>query len=392
LLILAVGTFVLGVDGFVLPGLLPAISSDLSVSVATAGQLTTAFAIAYAIGSPVIATVTGRMDRRVVIGVGMVAFLIGMVLQAAGPTYEVVLVGRVVAALGAAAFQANAFAVAGVLAPPERRSRAFAMIGAGSSLAAVLGVPLGLLIGQLWGWRGTLWTIAALAAVTVVLAGIGVPSVKLPATTMRTRLGVLVNPRILVLLAVSALVLAPLFLVTSYAAAVVGVSTPGDDNAILVALLVYGAGFFLGNRLVGKFADRFASLTVIIAGLGVAAAASALLAGVQHWFVPTLVALFILGLMGSTLFIPQQNRVFVAGGDVAAVALSLNGSMNYVGTAIGAVLGGAVLSLAGARWLAPAAAVLAAMVVGIALLTAPERKAKNAPAEPEEATLSPDKA
>ncbi|MER6896669.1 MFS transporter, partial [Amycolatopsis sp. NPDC000740] len=355
LVILAMGTFVLGVDGFVLPGLLANISRDLSVSVATAGQLTTVFAVAYAVGSPVIATLAGRADRRLVIGAGMSTFLGGMLLQAAGPTFGTVLAGRVVAALGAAAFQANAFAVAGVLAPAERRARAFAVIGAGSSLAAVLGVPLGLLIGQVWGWRGTLWTIAALATAAAVLAGIFVPSMTLPATTMRERLAVLVNPRILTLLAVSALVLAPSFLLIAYASAVVGISSPGSANAILVALLVNGAGFFLGNRLVGWVTDRFASLRVIAAGLGVVVVAAASLGVVQRWFVPTLVVLFLLGVLGSMLFIPQQNRVFAAGGDVAAVALSLNGSMNYVGTAIGAGAGGLVLANAGPEWLGPAA-------------------------------------
>ncbi|MER6050843.1 MFS transporter [Streptomyces sp. NPDC001793] len=393
LAILAIGTFVLGVDGFVLPGLLPDISEDLAVSTSAAGQLTTAFAVAYAIGSPVIATLTGRMDRRVVIGAGMIAFLVGMVLQAAGPTYSVVLAGRVVAALGAAAFQANAFAVAGVLAPPERRARAFAVVGAGPSLAAVLGVPFGLLIGQMWGWRGTLWTIVVLAALAAVLAAVAMPSMTLPATTMRERLAVLVNPRILILLAVSALVLAPTFLISSYAAAIVGVSTSGS-NSILGALLVYGAGFFLGNRLVGKFADRFSSLTVLTTGLGIVTLGSALLALVQHWFAPTLVALFLLGLMGSALFIPQQSRVFVAGGDAATVALSLNGSMNYVGTALGAGIGGAVLSVAGALWLAPASAALAALVAAFALLTAPERRAaqETAPARSQPAELTPNEA
>ncbi|MFE3178012.1 MFS transporter [Amycolatopsis sp. NPDC059090] len=383
LVILAMGTFVLGVDGFVLPGLLTNISRDLSVSVATAGQLTTVFAVAYAVGSPVIATLAGRADRRLVIGAGMATFLVGMLLQAAGPTFGTVLAGRVVAALGAAAFQANAFAVAGVLAPPERRARAFAVIGAGSSLAAVLGVPLGLLIGQAWGWRGTLWTIAALATAAAVLAGIFVPSMTLPATTMRERLAVLVNPRILTLLAVSALVLAPSFLLIAYASAVVGISSPGSANAILVALLVNGAGFFLGNRLVGWVTDRFASLRVIAAGLGVVVVAAASLGVVQRWFVPTLVVLFLLGVLGSMLFIPQQNRVFAAGGDVAAVALSLNGSMNYVGTAIGAGAGGLVLANAGPEWLGPAAALLAALVLAVALSTAPERQdAKLARATP----------
>ncbi len=104
LTLLAVGTFVLGVDGFVFSGLLPAVAHDLHVSVPTAGQLTTAFAVTYAASSPVIATVTGRLDRRAVLGGGMAVFLLGMAAQAAGPNFAVVLAGRVLAGVGAAAF------------------------------------------------------------------------------------------------------------------------------------------------------------------------------------------------------------------------------------------------------------------------------------------------
>jgi predicted MFS family arabinose efflux permease len=310
------------------------------------------------------------MDRRVVIGAGMVVFLLGMVLQAAGPTYGVVMTGRIVAAFGAAAFQANAFAVAGVLAPPDRRSRAFAMIAVGAGLAAVLGVPFGLLIGRLWGWRGTLWTVAALAAVSAVLAGLFVPSMRVPAATMRDRLAVLLDRRILALLTVSALMLAPLYLLGSFASAVVGVSSPGDARAILIALSGYGVGFFAGNRLAGLFADRFASLAVIVTVLGVVALDSGVLAVVEHWFPPTLAALLILGMTGPSLIVSQQNRVFVAGGDAAVIALSLSGSMNYLGAAIGSGIGGVVLADAGPLWLAPAAAVLALAVIVVAMTTA----------------------
>ncbi|GAA4201960.1 MFS transporter [Actinocatenispora rupis] len=377
---LAVGTFVLGVDGFVLPGLLSPIAADLSVSVAAAGQLTTAFAAAYAIGSPLIATATGRLDRRVVIGAGMLVFLAGMILQAAGPTYGIVLAGRVVAALGAAGFQANAFAVAGVLSRPERRARSFAVIGAGSSLASVLGVPFGLLIGQWLGWRGTMWTIVALAGLAAVLAWLAVPRVTLPATSLRSRVGVLTNPRILLLLMVSALVLMPMYLVTSYASAVVGTSRTTAD-AVVIALLAFGVGFFTGNRIVGRITDRVGPLPALTAALAVTIGVTAGLGAVQHWYVPTLAMLFGLGVVGSFLFIPQQNRVYAAGGDVAAVALGLNGSMIYVGAALGAVLGGVVLSTAGARWLAPAAAALTVAVLAVAWSTAPERRATTSPAK-----------
>lgn len=374
LVVLAVGTFVLGVDGFVLPGLLPDVARSLSVSVATAGQLGAAFAVAYAIGSPVVATVTGRVDRRTVIAVGMGVFLVGMVMQAAGGTYLVVLIGRVVSALGAAAFQANAFAVAGVLSRPERRARSFAVVGAGASLASIVGVPFGVFVGQWWGWRGAMWTIAALALVAAVLAT-RVPSVVLPATSLRQRATVFARPQLLALLVVSALVLVPLFLTTSYIAPLVAESNDGG-GAVLAALLVFGVGFFAGNRVVGRLAERFGSLRLLTVGLTASVVALGALAVVQRWFVPSLVALFLLGFFGSCLFITQQNRVFAAGGDAAPVALGLNGSMIYVGAAGGAALGGGVLSLAGVLWLAPAAAVIAAVALAVTRMTAAERRVR----------------
>jgi predicted MFS family arabinose efflux permease len=255
---------------------------------------------------------------------------------------------------------------------PEHRARSLAVIAAGSSLASVLGVPLGLLIGQWWGWRGTMWTIAALAAAAAMLAAAVTPSIMLPPATLRARLSVLAIPRILVLLLVSALVLAPLYLVTAYAAAIVGVSTP-DSSAVLIALVVFGAGFLTGNRLAGGLSDRLGSLAALTAGLAVTIAALSALTAVQHWFAPALTALLILGLAGSFLFIPQQHRIFIAAGDLAPVALALNGSMNYLGAAIGAALGGIVISGAGPLWLAPAGAAAAASVLAITWLTAPER-------------------
>lgn len=131
----------------------------------------------------------------------------------------------------------------------------------------------------------------------------------------------------------------------------------------LVTLLVFGVGFFTGNRLVGRLTDRSGSLPTLTGALIGTICADAALTAVQHWFLPTLVAFFALGVIGSFLFIPQQNRVFVAGGDLAAVALGLNGSMNYVGTAIGAALGGVVLSIAGVLWLGPAATLIATIVL-----------------------------
>ncbi|WP_218153406.1 MFS transporter [Amycolatopsis sacchari] len=372
LVLLAVGTFVLGVDSFVLAGLLPAVAQDLHVSVAQAGQLTTAFALTYAIGSPLIATATGRLDRRVVLGGGMAVFLLGMVGQALGPTYGVVLAGRVLAALGAAGFQANAYAVVGFLAAPERRARALAMVGAGSSLATVVGVPVGVLVGQQIGWRAALWLVTGVAAVAAALCLV-LPSVRLPAASLRERLRLLGTPSMLLLLCGTALQLVPQYTVLSYVAPIIGAQGQ-TDTSVLVALVVFGVALFTGNRLVGHLADRWGGLRVITVGLTVSALALVALWFVRLSLVPAIAALAVLGLVGSFQITPQQTRVFAASGTAATVALGLNGSMIYVGTGGGSALGGGVVAAAGPGFVPLVAAGAALVTLVFLWATAPERQ------------------
>ena len=363
LAVLAGGTFTLGMDGFVLPGLLPEIARGLSVPVAVAGQLTTIFAVAYAIGSPVIATLTGRWDRRILLGGGLAVFLLGMAAQALGPTFAVVVAGRVLAALGAAGFQANAYAVAGVLAVPERRGRALAAVTSGSSLATVLGVPFGVLVGQLVGWRGAMWVIAALAlGVAVVIPAL--PAVRIPPTSMRTRLGVLARPQALAVLSGTVLFLVPFFLLTSYLPLLVG----GAASLVVFALLAVGAGQIVGNRFVGRLVDERGALPVLaISRVGTAAVCAALIA-LHAWYPALLVLLLVLGFCSGLTITPQQHRLFTLLPEVATIALGLNGSAIYLGVSIGSLLGGIVVATGGAAWLPVAATVLAA--AGLAALRA----------------------
>ncbi|MFG1925444.1 MFS transporter [Cryptosporangium sp. NPDC048952] len=373
--LLAVGTFVLGVDGFVLAGLLTDVARDLDVSVAQAGQLTTAFAVTYAIGSPVIATVTGRLDRRIVLGAGMAVFLVGMVAQAVGGTYGIVLAGRVLSGLGAAAFQANAFAVAGVLSTPERRARSLAVVGAGGSLATVAGVPFGVLVGQQVGWRATMWIIAGLAAVAAVLVVV-LPAVRLPTASLGERLRLMATPTMLALLCATASQLVPQFAVISYIAPLLG-AEGGAATSVLVALVVFGVAFFTGNRLVGVLVERWGALRTISAGLGVTAVALVVFWAVRPEVVPAVAALAAVGLVGPFQVIPQQTRVIVAGGPAATVALGLNGSMIYVASGVGAAMGGGVVASVGVGWLPLVAALVAVAALGFTLLTAPERARAN---------------
>lgn len=352
LVVLAVGTFVLGLDGFLLSGLLPELAADLDVSLSAAGQLTTLFAVSYAAGSPVIAAVTGFLDRRVVLRMGLVVFVVGLVLQALGPTYIVVAAGRILAALGAAAFQATAYAVAGLLADDATRGRALAVVAGGTAVSAVIGVPFGVLVGQEIGWRGATWIVAVLATAAGLLTAV-VPSVHAPSASLRARIGVLVRPQVLVVLVGMVLITTPTYLVGSYLPVVLGVEA---ERTLVVALVAIGLGTLVGNRLVGRLIDTHGGRWVATRAMVAVAGCNAVLALVADLRVAAIATLLVGSGFGIGAVTAQQQRAFGAAPDAATVALGLAGSAIYAGFSLGSSLGGLVLVIGGATGLPIAAA------------------------------------
>ncbi|MDQ3403961.1 MAG: MFS transporter [Actinomycetota bacterium] len=371
LLILAIGTFIVGTDGFVLNGLLPDIARDLDVSEAAAGQLATIFAITYAIASPVIAGATGTWDRKILLIGGMGLFTIGMVGQAIGATYLIVAVARVLAAIGAAAFQSTAYVVAGALSPPERRGRALSTVAAGMSVSMVLGVPLGVYMGQWTSWRTTMWLIAAVGVV-VGLVVLRVPSVRVPAVALRDRLRTAVQPAVTVVLLITVLAAVGSFAVFVYIPLIVAPSATGA--ALVWVLAVAGVGQVLGNSLTGSGTDRFGSHRMRLVSLGgsVVTLLSLNLAAPSLW--SNLVAWLAFGTFTGMLMVAQQHRLLSVAPQASIVALGLNGSAIYLGSGIGALVGGAVLSGWGVGWLSPIAGAAAAAALITAVLF--DRKSK----------------
>lgn len=380
--LLATGTFTLGLDGFMLSGLLPQIAADLAVNVAQAGQLTTAFSLSYAVSSPVIAAVTGRWDRRVVLVGGMAVFLIGMVLQAAGSSFEVVMAGRILAGAGAAGFQSTAYAVAGILSTDERRPRALAVVATGTSVSIVLGVPFGVLAGQAWGWRASMWLVAGFALATALLLPM-LPAAYAPWASLRSRLGALGDRAVLAIVGGTVVLVMPGFLVMSYLPTLLG-HTDGNGPQVVIALLALGIGQVTGNQLVGRAVDRFGALRTVTygaAGLIVVFAGLGLAAGLGHLYAISVGLLAAVGALIACLVAPQQSRYFLTTPKLATVALGLNGSAIYLGAALGAATGGLVLAGASAAWLPVTAALLAGLALTLTIAAAPERKAALTPVE-----------
>ena len=159
--ILALGTFLMLTTEFVVAGILPDVAADLQISLAQAGSLITVFAIGMVVGAPVMTMLTLRLSTRLTLILALVVFVAGHLFVAVGADFTQIMLARFITALATGAFWAVAAVVATRAAGPSLGSRAVGIVGAGGSLATVLGVPLGAYLAQMVGWRGTFWALAS---------------------------------------------------------------------------------------------------------------------------------------------------------------------------------------------------------------------------------------
>ncbi|WNJ92243.1 MFS transporter [Bosea sp. 685] len=346
LLWLAGGAFAIGTGSLIITGILPNLATAFGISTDTAGLLISIFAIAYAIGSPVLSTLLGTVERKIVLAGALIVFGLANLGAALVSDFHWVMLARIVMALAAGVYMPAANAVAVALVPAERRGRALGLVNGGATVALILGVPFGTAVVAFGGWHLAFLLVALFSA--LALAGI---VLRLPtglprgANTLAERLQVGRRPDVLLALAMTVLWTTGAFTLYTYIA-------PFLDNHAGIAgpwlgavLVVSGIGSALGNQLGGSASDRYGperTLFVVLTTLAGALAAASLAAVM----LPPAVAVFVLPLVllvwsgaGWAGHPAQMSRLAAMAPDAAVVALSLNASALYVGIAVGSTLG-----------------------------------------------------
>lgn len=271
LFLLGVAVFAQGTSEFMLSGLVPDIARDLGVSVPAAGALSSAFAGGMVVGAPLMAALARRWSRRGALLGFLGVFLAVHVVGAVTDSFAVLVVTRVVGALANAGFLAVALVTAVALAEPEAKGRATSTLLGGVTLACVVGVPAGALLGQLWGWRAAFWAVALVSLPAVVAVARSVPGGAGGASerpALRGELRALRSPRLRLTLLLGALVNGATFCTFTYLAPLVTNVTGLADGWVPVVLALFGAGSFVGVGVGGRFADRWPR-AVLVGGGGV---------------------------------------------------------------------------------------------------------------------------
>ncbi|MGW2382507.1 MFS transporter [Streptomyces sp. NPDC001658] len=361
LIALAVGGFGIGLTEFLIAGLLPQVASSFGVSEAAAGGLISGYALSVAVGAIALTAATARLPRKQVLVGLVVLFVLGNLLNAIATNFPVMMLGRIVAALCHGSFFGIGSLVARGLVVPEKKSRAVAVMFAGLTVANVLGVPFGALVGERWGWRAAFWAVTAIGV--VALAGIialvpgtagetapdhrGGPP---PPHTLRAQISAFRSTQVWLTLTATALSYGGMFGAFSYLAYTFTEVSGFSSADVAWLLMVYGVGLVVGNLIGGRAADhdRDRALLLALTGLTLTLAAFGLLAGNAT---ASVILVFLMGVFGFASVPGMITRVTDAAHG-AALAASANVSASNIGNALGAWAGGLAIT-AGLGYTAP---------------------------------------
>ena len=363
LLVLALGMFALGTDTFVMAGVLPQIAHAFDVDIGIAGQLTTLYAIAYALLAPTVAAVAANVPRKQLMLAGLAIFVLANLATALAPTFTVALVSRAFAGLGAAMYAPTATGTGAAIVAPDRRGQALAIIVAGLTAATALGSPMGTVIGGLGDWRWTMYFVSTLGMAAAVGIALLLKDLPLPAKVgLGARLAPLQDARVGWTLLTTFLGLAGNFLVYIYFSVVFDRVLV---NAIVFGglLVLWGSGGTVTNLVLSRVLDKVGSRRVVLAMLLVLIADMALIpwASGALWSAVLVVAVW--GLAGWGIIGPQQYRLVNIGPAIAPILLGLNTAATYLGTTAAGIVGAVGIHLFGAHRLSYLAAVIFALGV-----------------------------
>lgn len=373
---IALGTFGLGTTEFMPMGLLPVIAEGVDASIPAAGLLISAYAIGVMIGAPFITLYLSKYSQKTALLALMVIFIVGNVLSALAINYETFLLSRVVTSLSHGAFFGIGAMVAMNLAPLHKKGSAVASIFLGLTIANIVGVPITTWLGQTFDWRLSF-------AVTALLGVIAFWGIRRNLPTMPTsirpnvkhELNAIMQPAALRAFATTVMCAGSMFTLYTYIAPIMQTLAQASDNAIATMLALTGIGFTLGNYISGKVTDKSPDLALFVF-LGLQVVVLVLFQFTSTSVIGAGISILLWGVVIFGSGPPLQMQVMKIADEAPGLASSINIGAFNLGNAVGAALGGLVISLGfGFEWIPTAAALLS--FIGLMMVWMNRRMAKR---------------
>jgi len=363
-------SFVVGTSQFVIVGTLDKVAASVDVSVATAGQLITVFALGNAIGTPLVMVATSKMDQRKQLLLALTIILLGIIGVIALPGFGLLMASRVLLGIGTGVFVVTAYGIAAKLAAPGRQGGAMANVAMGYSSSLVFGVPLGRMIASAYDWKVIFWGIGLFSILAIFAVVRTIPVMESEAAvSLSKRLALLKNPRVALTLGVTFFVFISYSMLNTYITPFLTAVMPTMKEKLSMILLAMGIASLIGSKVGGLLADRIGIVRTLVGSMAVHIISLVLLSIISGfgWVLVTLPLLMIWEIAAWT-FGPTQNFNLVSlTPEASSIVLSLNSSFVQLGFAAGAGIGGIVAgrsSILEISWVG-ATSVVIALLIGV---------------------------
>ncbi len=343
--VLAFGNFIVGMGAFVVVGVLVPIADAFHMTKAQAAFAMTAYAVAYALSSPVLVALTGRVARRNLLVGSLAVFVLAALLTALSVSPGMLMASRVLAAIGAGLFTPAAAAVAVSTSSPEERPAALSRVFGGLTLAQVLGVPVGGYLGYSLGWPSAFIAVAVLGLVAIVCLLRLVPrEIPFQPTSLGALGKVLANPAQLLAVLFSTTFLGALYMVYTFLAPLIEFRLEMGGLGVTVIFAAFGVGAVVGNMVGSALTSRLGAGRTLV-----------LLVSAQVFLLPAMTLLpfnlmtgvlltFFWSVCGWSFMVPQQTRLLGLAPQAQSVILALNAAAIYIAASVGSALGGAAFT------------------------------------------------
>jgi predicted MFS family arabinose efflux permease len=342
--ILTLGMFSLGMDTYIVAGLLPDIGRTFNKSSAEIGQGVTVFTLFFALSAPIFSTILARYFVKKILLIALLTFSVANILTMFSMNYTIYILSRSIAGVGAGLFSPMAVSSGGHLVDQKHKGKALVFIVGGMSVGTVVGVPVGLQLAELMNWRWAIGVIVIIGIIAFLSIYALLPNFKLPATpSLKERFSLFVNPNVLRIVTVTVCAaIASLGLYTYLSQVIEAYLSP---SYISIFLTFWGIGGLLGSFGVGFFIDKFKDTKQLMLIVLIILALSIILIPVLIKIPYLSIIPFLLwGAMGWATQAPQQHILLKNHAEHGSASVALNSSLNYLGSALGAALGGILLT------------------------------------------------